>query len=108
MYALDTTRLTQLTKPDGHPLNLLISPARPVTLPDGAGTVTFDGLSGTPSDVRYDPSKFWVLAAALAALAGVTASLFVSRRRLWVRVSRAARAVRWSRPRACPAVRTRG
>jgi cytochrome c biogenesis protein len=88
VYALDTSRLTQLTKPNGDPLNLLIDPGATVKLPDGAGEVTFDGLRRyAVLDVRHDPSKGWVLAAALAALAGVTASLFVQRRRLWVRVS---------------------
>jgi cytochrome c biogenesis protein len=88
VYALDTSRLTQLTKPNGDPLNLLIDPGETVKLPDGAGEVTFDGLRRyAVLDVRHDPSKVWVLAAALAALAGVTASLFVKRRRLWVRVS---------------------
>jgi cytochrome c biogenesis protein len=88
VYALDTSRLTQLTKPDGDPLNLRIDPGATVKLPDGAGEVTFDGLRRyAVLDVRHDPSKVWVLAAALAALAGVTASLFVKRRRLWVRVS---------------------
>src|SRR3954449_2229810 len=88
VYAFDTSRLTQLTKPNGDPLNLLINPGQTVTLPDGAGTVTFDGLRRyAVLDVRYDPSKLWVLGTALATLAGVTASLFVRRRRLWVRVS---------------------
>jgi cytochrome c biogenesis protein len=88
VYALDTSRLTQLTKPGGDPLNLLIGPGATATLPDGVGSVTFDGLRRYAAlDVRYDPSKLWVLGAALAALAGVTASLFVKRRRLWVRVS---------------------
>src|SRR3954471_11011214 len=88
VYALDTSRLTQLTKPNGDPLNLLIDPGATVKLPDGAGEVTFDGLRRYGVlDVRHDPSKGWVLAAALAALAGVTTSLFVKRRRLWVRVS---------------------
>jgi cytochrome c biogenesis protein len=92
VYALDTSRLTQLTKPNGDPLNLLINPGQRVTLPDGAGTVTFDGLRRyAVLDVRYDPSKLWVLGTALAALAGVTISLFVKRRRLWVRVSSDAR-----------------
>jgi cytochrome c biogenesis protein len=88
VYALDTSRLTQLTKPDGDPLNLLVNPGATVKLPDGAGEVSFDGLRRyAVLDVRHDPSKGWVLVAALAALAGVTASLFVQRRRLWVRVS---------------------
>ncbi|HVN12585.1 MAG TPA: cytochrome c biogenesis protein ResB [Kineosporiaceae bacterium] len=88
VYALDVSRLTPLKEADGDQLRLLLQPDQTVTLPDGAGTVTFDGLRRYAAfDVRYDPSKVWVLAAALTALAGVTASLFVRRRRLWVRVS---------------------
>jgi cytochrome c biogenesis protein len=37
-------------------------------------------------DVRYDPSKGWALGSALLALAGLVLSLFVRRRRVWVRV----------------------
>jgi cytochrome c biogenesis protein len=88
VYALDVARLTPLRSPDGQQLRLLMSPGQTVTLPDGAGKITFDGLRRYAAlDLRYDPSKLWVLGAALVALAGVTASLFVRRRRLWVRVS---------------------
>jgi cytochrome c biogenesis protein len=88
VYALDVSRLTPLKSADGQQLRLLMTPGQTVTLPDGAGQVTFDGLRRYAAlDVRYDPSKLWVLGAALIALAGVTASLFVHRRRLWVRVS---------------------
>jgi cytochrome c biogenesis protein len=88
VYALDVTRLTPLTSADGQQLRLLMAPGQTVTLPDGAGTVTFDAVRRYAAlDIRYDPSKPWVLAAALVALAGVTTSLFVRRRRLWVRVS---------------------
>ena len=87
VYSLDTSRLEQFTGPDGQPLRLLLAPGSSATLPDGAGTVTFDGLRRYAAlDVRYDPTKGWVLGAAVVALAGVTASLFVRRRRLWVRV----------------------
>ena len=44
---------------------------------------TFEGLRRYAAlDVRYDPSKLWVLGFALVALAGVTVSLFVRRRRV--------------------------
>ena len=87
VYSLDVSRLQQLRGPDGKSLRLLVEPGATVQLPDGTGSVSFDGLRRYAAlDVRYDPSKLWVLGFALAALAGVTASLFVRRRRVWVRV----------------------
>jgi cytochrome c biogenesis protein len=88
VYALDTSRLQQLTAPDGQPLRLLLAPGQAVSLPDGVGTVSFDGVRRYAAfDVRYDPTKPWVLGAAVLALAGLTASLFVRRRRVWFSAS---------------------
>ncbi|HEX2807980.1 MAG TPA: cytochrome c biogenesis protein ResB [Kineosporiaceae bacterium] len=88
VYVLDVTRLTQLRTTDGEPARLLLKKGAAQTLPDGAGSISFDGLKRYAAfDVRSDPTKGWALGAALVALAGVTASLFVRRRRLWVRVS---------------------
>ncbi len=88
VYVLDTSRLTQLKNAQGVPLTVLLAPGQTATLPDGLGTVTFAGYRRYASfDIRYDPSKPWALGAALAALGGVTTSLFVRRRRLWVRAT---------------------
>jgi cytochrome c biogenesis protein len=88
VYVLDTSRLEQLKAPDGQPLRLLLAPGASATLPGGAGTVSFDGLRRYAAfDVRYDPTKPWVLGAAVLALAGLTASLFVRRRRVWFSAS---------------------
>ena len=88
VYVLDVTHLTQLHTADGQPARLLLKKGAAMTLPDGAGSISFDGLKRYAAfDVRSDPTKGWALGAALVALAGVTASLFVRRRRLWVRVS---------------------
>ena len=88
VYVLDTSRLQQLKAPDGQPLRLLLAPGQSVALPDGAGTVSFDGVRRYAAfDVRYDPTKPWVLGAAVLALAGLTASLFVRRRRVWFSAS---------------------
>jgi cytochrome c biogenesis protein len=38
-------------------------------------------------DLRHDPALGWILGFALAALAGLSASLFAPRRRLWVRAA---------------------
>ena len=87
VYVLDTSRMAQLRR-DGRPFTASLAPGGSVTLPDGAGTVRFDGLRRYAAlDIRYDPTKVWVLAAALLALAGLTASLFVRRRRVWVRAT---------------------
>jgi cytochrome c biogenesis protein len=57
-----------------------------VDLPQGLGTVTFDSIKRFASlDVGYNPGGLWVLIFALLALAGVTTSLLVPRRRVWVR-----------------------
>ena len=57
-----------------------------VDLPGELGTVTFDGLKRFASlDVSYNPGGIWVLIFALLSLAGVTTSLLVPRRRVWVR-----------------------
>jgi len=48
--------------------------------------VTFDSIKRFASlDVSYNPGGLWVLIFALLALAGVTTSLLVPRRRVWVR-----------------------
>lgn len=56
-------------------------------LPDGFGTVTFTGLKEFAAiDVAHDPGKELALAAAVAAIGGLMLSLFVPRRRVFVRL----------------------
>ena len=88
VFTLDVSKLTQLHDTDGQPTRLLLAPGQTAVLPEGAGSVTFEGLKRYASfDISHDPTKVWALSFALLALAGVTASLFVRRRRVWVRVS---------------------
>lgn len=87
VYVLDTTKLTQLTS-GGRPFEGNLAVGQTATLPDGAGTVTFEGLRRYAAlDIRSDPTKLWVLAAATLSLAGLILSLFVRRRRVWVRAA---------------------
>ncbi|MGA1502733.1 MAG: cytochrome c biogenesis protein ResB [Candidatus Nanopelagicales bacterium] len=59
-------------------------------LPGGNGTVEFTGLSRWASfQIAHDPGKEPALVAAIIALAGLMMSLFIQRRRVWVRVSEA-------------------
>ena len=61
-------------------------PGQEFELPDGT-TVSFDGLRRYAAfDIAHDPFERWVLASALIAVGGLILSLFVPRRRVWVRV----------------------
>jgi cytochrome c biogenesis protein len=85
VYVLDTTKMKQLTA-KGQPFSSILAVGQSVTLPDKAGSVTFNGVKRYAAlDVRADPTKLYVLFFALTALFGVTVSLFVRRRRVWVR-----------------------
>jgi cytochrome c biogenesis protein len=87
VYRLDTAGLTRL-QAGGEPLTAELAPGDSLTLPDGLGTVTFDGVSRFANfQVARNPGATPALAAAALAIAGLMASLFVRRRRTWVRTS---------------------
>lgn len=89
VYRLDTTSMTQVMR-NGRPLAQSLAPGSSMTLPDGAGSITFDGVRRwTALQVSRDPGKEWALLSAAAALAGLMLSLFVRRRRVWVRATAA-------------------
>ena len=59
-------------------------------LPDGEGSITFDGLKQwTSLSVNHDPGRFPALFAAILAVLGVATSFMIRRRRVWVRASAA-------------------
>ena len=87
VYQLDETGLTQSLDDDGRPVTLYLRPGETVDLPDGLGTLTFDALPRFVAlDLRHDPSLAWVLTFSLLAFAGLATSLFVPRRRVWLRL----------------------
>jgi cytochrome c biogenesis protein len=88
VYQLDEKGLTEAKDAAGKPVTLDVRPGDTVTLPDGLGTLTFDGIRRFAAfDLRKDPALGWLLAFALTALAGLATSLFVPRRRLWLRAA---------------------
>jgi cytochrome c biogenesis protein len=85
VYVLDVSKMQQLTI-DKKAFSSILAVGQSAQLPDGAGSVTFDGVKRYAAlNVRSDPTKVWVLVFAVIALVGLTASLFVNRRRVWVR-----------------------
>jgi cytochrome c biogenesis protein len=88
VYTLDTRDMTQLTGKNGDPLRLWLAPGQTRQLPDGMGSVTFDGVKRWAGlSVRHQPGKQLALWGALAALAGLIGSLLIRRRRVFVRVA---------------------
>jgi cytochrome c biogenesis protein len=84
VYSLDTSKMTRLG------LESLL-PGETWTLPNGSGTVEFTGFEHWASfQIAHDPGKELALGAAVAAILGLTLSLFVRRRRIWVRALAAA------------------
>ncbi|GCE76573.1 cytochrome c biogenesis protein ResB [Cellulomonas biazotea] len=88
VYELDESRMEQSVDADGDVVTLYVRPGETVDLPDGLGTLTFDGLPRFVAlDLRHDPALPFVLVFALLAFAGLAASLFAPRRRVWVRAA---------------------
>ncbi|NTW41854.1 MAG: cytochrome c biogenesis protein ResB [Cellulomonadaceae bacterium] len=88
VYELDSSAMTQVLDDSGDAVRLLVAPGETVELPDGLGTLTWDGLPRFVAlDLRYDPALTWVACFAGAALLGLALSLFTPRRRLWLRIT---------------------
>lgn len=80
--------------------SITLKPGDSADLPNGLGTVTFDNVGadtsvvGTDSvkrfasfDIHHDATQGWVLLFAILVLAGLLTSLFVPRRRVWVKAT---------------------
>lgn len=88
VYSLDFADLDQVMRPDGKPWRGSLSLGQTVDLPDGLGSVTFEGVSRFANfQVARDPGKEISLVAAILLMVGLTTSLAVRRRRIWVRVA---------------------
>ncbi|WP_244309237.1 cytochrome c biogenesis protein ResB [Kineococcus rubinsiae] len=88
VYELDTTAMSPMLSADGTPLPLQLTPGQSVDLPNGLGSVTFEEVTRFAAfDIRYTPGQTAALTFALLATGGLTASLFIPRRRVWVRVT---------------------
>lgn len=88
VYQLETDGLEQLMDADGTDLQLVMRPGDTAELPDGLGTVSFDEIRQYAAlDVHHDPVQVWMLPAMAMLFGGLALSLFIARRRVWVRVS---------------------
>jgi cytochrome c biogenesis protein len=86
IYRLDVDDMTQFTDADGEPYRAALSVGQTAQLPDGAGSVTFDGyVTWVNFQISRNSGKEIALGGAVLAVVGLMGSLYVRRRRAWVR-----------------------
>jgi cytochrome c biogenesis protein len=89
VYSLDKDELEAVKHPDGRDFRLDIALGQTKTLPDGAGSITFDGVERwVKLQISDKPGKGLALGGIVLALLGLLGSLFIRPRRAWVRVRR--------------------
>jgi cytochrome c biogenesis protein len=101
VFQLDTSGMEQLTGGQTGVDSIELMPGESAELPDGLGTVEFENATPDAADgdfsqsvprfasfdVHHDPSQGWVLVFAVLILGGLLLSLFVPRRRMWVKAA---------------------
>ncbi len=88
VFALDTTNMELIAGRNGPAPAIELEVGESADLPNGLGSVRFDGLLRFASlDIAHNPGGIWVLLFALLALGSMTMSLLIPRRRVWVRAN---------------------
>ncbi|MFT4289194.1 cytochrome c biogenesis protein ResB [Nocardioides sp.] len=91
VYLLDKEGTTQVMDPDdpSQPLRLDMRVGDTVTLPNGLGSVSFDGVAKwNRLQISQSPGKRLALGGVVLCLIGLLGSLFIRPRRVWVRARR--------------------
>ncbi|MFJ5261621.1 cytochrome c biogenesis protein ResB [Streptomyces sp. NPDC088387] len=91
IYQLDKTNMKEFKDSEGKLFKQRLKVGDTMQLPNGAGSVTFDGVKEWAGfQIAQQPASGWALGGAIAAIFGLAGSLFVQRRRVWVRAVRGA------------------
>ncbi|MFA3876406.1 cytochrome c biogenesis protein ResB [Streptomyces sp. MMCC 100] len=91
IYQLDKSNLEEFKGSDGKLFKQQLKVGDTMTLPNGAGSVTFNGVQEWAGfQVTQQPGSGWALGGAVVAVFGLAGSLFIQRRRVWVRAVRGA------------------
>jgi cytochrome c biogenesis protein len=94
VYSLDKSGLRTFDNTDealGAARRIKLSPGQTVRLPEGRGSIRFDGVDRfVKLQVSHSPGKGIALGGVLLGILGLMGSLFIRPRRAWVRVTRSA------------------
>ncbi|KUM33416.1 cytochrome c biogenesis protein ResB [Arthrobacter sp. EPSL27] len=86
VFEMDIKKLTPLNARNLDVGGISLAPGTSYTLPDGKGSISFDGVKRYIGvDIHHNPGQLYALIFALLAVAGLVTSLYVNRRRVWVR-----------------------
>lgn len=88
VYDLDKSAMKQVKGVDGQPFARALAVGQTMQLPGDRGSLTFDAVGRFANfQIAYDPGKEVSLFAGVMLLVGLTTSLSVRRRRIWVRAT---------------------
>ncbi|MFV8186264.1 MULTISPECIES: cytochrome c biogenesis protein ResB [unclassified Streptomyces] len=91
VYQLDKTHVKGYKDAKGAQLRDNLRPGQTMKLPNGAGSITYEGTKEWANfQVVQQPGIDWALGGALVAIFGLAGSLFIQRRRVWVRAVKGA------------------
>lgn len=91
VYQLDKSKMKEFKDSKGKQLKQRLLVGETMKLPDGAGSIKFEGIQEWASfQISEQPASGWALVGAIGAIAGLAGSLFIQRRRIWVRAVRGA------------------
>ncbi|MEU5957379.1 cytochrome c biogenesis protein ResB [Streptomyces sp. NPDC047525] len=92
VYQLDTSKMEKFKDSKGELLKKRMVPGETMKLPNGAGSITFekDIKRWATFQISQQPGSMWALVGAISAIVGLAGSLFIQRRRVWVRAVRGA------------------
>ncbi|WP_105972289.1 cytochrome c biogenesis protein ResB [Streptomyces geranii] len=89
VYQLDKSHMKVFKDAKGAEVRENLKPGETMTLPNGAGSVTYEGTQEWANfQVTRQPAAGWALGGAIVAIFGLAGSLFIQRRRVWVRAVR--------------------
>lgn len=86
VFELDVKDLKPLNARDLAAGGITLTPGATVDLPEGKGSITFDGVKKYIGvDIHHNPGQLYALIFGFLAVAGLVMSLYINRRRVWVR-----------------------
>ena len=86
VFELDVKDLKPLNARDLAAGGITLTPGATVDLPEGKGSITFEGVKKYIGvDIHHNPGQLYALIFGFLAVAGLVMSLYINRRRVWVR-----------------------
>ncbi|MER5493994.1 cytochrome c biogenesis protein ResB [Streptomyces sp. NPDC002490] len=89
VYQLNKKKMKEFKDENGELFKQMLRPGETMKLPGGAGSITFEEeiQEWAGFQITREPGSGWALGGSIAAIVGLAGSLFIQRRRVWVRAA---------------------